>query len=131
MSTRPFLRGYRHAALLLGLGLATSTFAADNLPPVTVQATVSKTVIGHSIYGSPIELATLTWHVGSADLNLRTYAGVKALQNRVREAARAACTKLDALYPLDDRQAPTCIRKAVADASRQMNAVIDGDRHAL
>lgn len=124
MSTLHFVRRSSPTALLLGLCLATSAFATGKLPSITVEAAVSKAVVGRSTSGIPIELATLTRHVSYADLDLRTYMGVMELERRVRESAQMACTKLDALYPLDEPQAPTCVGKAIADASRQVDFAI-------
>jgi UrcA family protein len=119
-----FIRRSGSAALLLGLCLSTSALAGNKLPSITVQAVASKTVVGRSTIGAPIEQATLTRRVHYADLDLTTYTGAMTLKERVREAAREACRKLDDLYPLEERQAPTCIEKAVADASRQVDGSI-------
>ena len=124
MSTLQLVRKSSLAVLLAGACLAASAFAANKLPPITVQASVSKVVVGHSTTGIPIEESTLKRRVDYADLDLTTYAGVMEFKRRVREAAREACTELDGLYPYEDRQAPACISDAVAVASRQVNDAI-------
>lgn len=126
MSSLHFIRRSSSAALLLGLCLSASALASNKLPSITVQAVASKAVVGRSTIGAPIEQATLTRRVSYADLDLTTYTGAMALKRRVREAASDACRKLDDLYPLEERQAPTCRAKAVADASRQVDAAIAG-----
>ena len=112
------------AALLLGLCLSTSALAGNKLPSITVQAAASKTIVGRSTIGAPIEQATRTRRVSYTDLDLTTYAGAKTLKRRVREAASEACRKLDDLYPLEERQAPMCVEDAVAGASRQVHGAI-------
>lgn len=124
MSTLHSIRRSGQAAIFLGLCLAASAFASNKLPPITVQAVASKAVVGRSTIGAPIEQVTLTRRVSYSDPDLTTYNGAVALKRRVREAAREACGKLDDLYPLEARQAPTCIGKAVADASRQVDGAI-------
>lgn len=124
MSKVHFIRRSSSVALLLGLCLSTSALAGNKLPSITVQAVASKTVVGRSTIGAPIEQTALTQRVSYADLDLRTYIGAMTLKRRVREAAGEACRKLDALYPLEDREAPACIEHAVADASRRVDRAI-------
>lgn len=124
MSTLRPTRKSSPAVLLAGLCLAASSFAANRLPPVTVQAAVSKAVVGRSAIGAPIDRVTLTRRVSYADLDLTTYAGAMKLEKRVHTAARAACAQLDDLYPLEERRAPACIGRTVAAASRQVKAAI-------
>lgn len=124
MSALHLIRRSSPAVLLAGVCLATSALATDKLPPITVQAPVNKVVIGRSTVGIPIEETTLKQHVSYADLDLTTYAGAMELKRRVHEAAREACTRLDELYPYEERQAPVCISDAIAAASRQVNDAI-------
>ncbi len=124
MSKLYFMRKSSSAALLLGLCLSTSALADNRLPSITVEAVVSKAVVGRSPIGAPVEQATLTRRVSYADLDLTAYAGATTLKRRVREAAGEACRKLDNVYPLEDRQARTCVENAVANASRQVNRAI-------
>lgn len=124
MSTRRLIRKSSPAVLLANVCLAASAFATNRLPPITVQAPVSKVVLGRSTIGVPIEETTLKRRVSYADLDLTTHAGATELKRRVHEAAREACTKLDDLYPYEDRQAPACISDAVAAASREANDAI-------
>lgn len=124
MSAPLCIRRSTLTALLLGLSLSPSAFASNKLPPVTVRAIVNKTVVGYSRIGAPIDRVTLTEPVTYADLNLTTYLGAMTLKERVREVARTECTKLDDLYPLEDRHPSTCISRAVADASHQIDQAI-------
>lgn len=124
MSALHLIRKSSPAVLLASVCLATSALATDKLPPVTVQAPVNKVVIGGSTIGIPIEETTLKQRVSYADLDLTTYAGAMELKRRVHEAAREACTRLDDLYPYEERQAPACIGDAIAAASRQVNDAI-------
>ena len=124
MITLHLVRKSSPAVLLASVCFAASAFATNRLPPITVLAPVSKVVVGRSTIGVPIEETTLKRRVSYADLDLTTYAGATELKRRVREAAREACTKLDSLYPYEDRQVPACISDAVAAASRQVNDAI-------
>lgn len=64
MSTLHSSRKSGPAVLLVGLCLATSAFATNKLPSITVQAAVSKAVVDRSTIGAPIERVTLTRRVG-------------------------------------------------------------------
>src|SRR5512146_2693504 len=127
MSTRT--RGILHrvspALLASGLCLATSVFADTPMPTITVQApAVTKSVVGRTAYGTPIEQVTVTHRVSYADLNLDTDTGKAELKARVKEAARAACGQIKELYPMEHGDTRQCIAQAVADSSPQVDKAI-------
>lgn len=126
------LRRAAGAMLLVAGGiLATSAWAETPMQTVVVEAAVmTKTVIGHSDLGAPMEQVTLTHRVSYADLDLATHSGALALEQRVKETARIACEQLDKLYPLEEKQAPECIREAIEKSSGQVQAAIAAAEHS-
>ncbi|AGH50914.1 MULTISPECIES: UrcA family protein [Sphingomonas] len=73
--------------------------------------------------GAPIETVTTSRVVNTADLDLRTDAGMKALRGRVEEAARKACAWLDQVYPLTADDSPPCVKTAVDKAMADAQAL--------
>ena len=126
MKTRRLLQTVGPALLVAGLCLTAPAFA-DDLPTITIGAGVmTKTNIGMSSSGLPLEEVTVTHRVSYADLNLATQAGAAELQRRVKETARAACKQLDELYPLESKNARQCMKAAIAKASPQVENAIAG-----
>jgi UrcA family protein len=126
MKTRRFLQTAVPAILVAGLCL-TGSALADELPTITIGAGVTtKSVVGHSAIGAPIEEVTITHRVSYADLDLTKTADAAELRRRVQETARAACRQLDALYPLEAKNARECTRNAIARASSQVDNAIEG-----
>lgn len=126
MKTRRLLQTAVPAILAAGLCLTAPAFA-DDLPTITIGAGVTtKTNIGTSSSGIPLEEVTITHRVSYADLNLATQAGAAELKRRVEETARAACRQLDELYPLEAKNARECTRTAIAKASPQVETAISG-----
>lgn len=117
---------HKAGPILLAAGLCVGTPAlADNLKAITIGAGVmTRSVIGRSTIGAPIEEATITRRVSYADLDLTTRTGAAELRRRVRDTARIACQQLDALYPAEDQNAPECISTAVAAATPQVKSAI-------
>ena len=126
MKTRRTLRGLGSALLLGGLCLTAAAFA-DNLPTITIGAGVmTKTAVGHSSLGAPLEQVSITHRVSYSDLDLTTVVGATELKQRVKEAAKMACKQLDDLYPLQAKNVNECTRAAVAQASSQVDSAIAG-----
>jgi UrcA family protein len=131
MKTRRSL--HRVGTVLLAAGLCVTAAAlADQLPTITIGAGVtSKSVIGHSELGIPLEQVSITYRVSYADLDLRTVVGAAELNKRVKEPAHAACKQLDDLYPLEEKNEPQCARTAIAQASSQVeHAIANATREA-
>ena len=120
------ITGMTAALVATGLCFGASVLAADELPVVTIEADAlpTKIPIGHSSLGVPLEQITLLRRVSYADLDLSTRAGEAELRKRVKSNARAACRQLDQLYPMEIKNAPQCIKKAIAEASRQVDAAV-------
>ncbi|HJS92449.1 MAG TPA: UrcA family protein [Steroidobacteraceae bacterium] len=126
MKTRRTLRGVGSALLLGGLCLTAAAFA-DNLPTITIGAgVVTKTAVGHSSLGAPLEQVSITHRVSYSDLDLTTVVGATELKQRVKEAAKMACKQLDDLYPLEAKNVNECTRTAIAQASSQVDSAISG-----
>jgi UrcA family protein len=78
---------------------------------------------GRSARGFGDDVVTATRVVSYRDLDLTTTYGVDTLTERVRRAARSACSELDNTYGSDDSGRP-CVRGAVADAMSQVHGAI-------
>lgn len=132
MKTRRILHKVAPIAFAAGLWLTASALAADELPTITIGAgVVTKTNIGTSSSGVPLEKVTVTHRVSYADLDLATEARAVELQKRVRETARAACRQLHELYPLEANDAQGCVKMTLASATAQVdNAIAAARRQA-
>lgn len=107
----------------------TAAALADELPTITIGAgLMTKSVVGRSAIGAPIEQVTVTHRVSYADLDLATQAGAAALETRVKETALAACKQLDQLYPLEAKNERECASTTVAQASHQVESAIAAAR---
>lgn len=128
MKIRSIVRGVSPVLLAAGLCL-TGAALADELPTITIAAGVmTKTTLGHSSLGVPLEQVTIAHRVGYADLDLSTQAGAGELKKRVKDTARAACKQLDELYPLEAKNEWQCARTATAQASAQVESAIAAAR---
>jgi UrcA family protein len=125
MNTRRFIHKLGLALLVAGTAFSTLVVADNKLPTIQISASViSKKIISTSSTGVPTEEVSVTRRVSYSDLDLGTYAGAVALKQRVQKAAQLACEQLDELYPLEQPQAPSCIKEAVAAANQQVEAAI-------
>jgi UrcA family protein len=95
---------------------------------VVAPRAVTREVVGRAAPGRPIELISLTRHVGYADLNLAVEAGVTQLEQRINDVARQSCDQLEKMYPLSDQKTPDCIREAVASAKAEKDAAVNAAR---
>lgn len=113
------------AVAALGLGLAASAGATNEIGPVIMNATpVVSTVLGYSDIGAQIEEKTVTRDVKYGDLNLATRAGASALRQRVQAAVQAACLRLYDATGMNGEEFRSCERTTRASAMRQV-------RHAV
>jgi UrcA family protein len=74
--------------------------------------------------GVPIETVSLSRTVSYGDLDLRTEAGKKELDNRIHQAARRACDALDKVYPLTAPDSPDCMKTTLDNSMEQVNAAV-------
>jgi len=100
---------------------------AAQIPEVQVQASaVIKRQEGKSSSGVPIETAVVMMRVGYSDLSLATNSGQALLKERVATAARDACARVSAQFPLGSSVTSDsdCVRTAISDAKAQIDAAI-------
>lgn len=113
------------AALISVSAIAQQT---AQIPEVQVQASaVIKKQEGKSSSGVPIETALVMIRVGYSDLSLATNSGQVLLKERVATAARDACARVGAQYPLGSAMTSDsdCVRTAISDAKAQIDAAIE------
>lgn len=125
MHAQRLVRKLSPALLAVGVCLGSVSLADTPLPTINIEASVvSKKVIAMSSSGVPTEQVTVTRRVSYSDLDLKTYAGAAALKRRVEDAAQAACKQIDELYPIEQAQAPSCVKDSVAAADEQVKAAV-------
>jgi UrcA family protein len=123
MSRKDF--NYRGPVVFAGLALLGGIAAADQPAEITISASgLTKTVVGRTANGAPIEEVTLTRRVSYGDLDLAKTAGAAELQRRVDQTAKDACKELDNRYPFEDRQLTDCTKSAVDKAMAQVRAAV-------
>ena len=114
-----------------GMSIGAAAVAAEGLDEVTVEAKPipSRSVVGRTHSGLPIEEVTLDHHISYSDLDLVTHAGVMELHSRVQKAAKEACNQLDQLFPTQAAKARECTEQASHDASDQVQNAIASAAH--
>ena len=127
------------AASVVGVGLMTSSsgaYAQEYGPPASYTTVPTESVIvtapryrsDHNYLNVPIENVSLSQAVRTDDLDLRSWRGVRALHERVREAAYQVCGQLIDHYPVGVNSDATCYRDAVAEARPRVDAAIQTAR---
>jgi UrcA family protein len=132
MNTNNLFRHLGATTLALAAGLlAVRGAMAEEVTGTTVVTTradvPTMTVIGHSDKGAPIVLVEVRHIVKVKDLNLRTAAGVDALQARVHAAAVQGCRQINRMNPAYSTSR-ACVRDAVSEARPLVNAAISEAR---
>lgn len=123
------LRTLLIAALAASSGIATYTASAQQTaPPEIGEITVEGARPGRSAIGAPINVVTNKRAVSYADISLTTPSGVKVLENRIRDAAKAACDELDRKYPVTAENSGNCFNNAVAGAMADARVAIESAR---
>jgi UrcA family protein len=128
MNTNNLFRHLGAATLAMAIGLLAVRGAmaeeVTGTAVVTTRADVpTMTVIGRSDKGAPIVLVEVRHAVKVKDLNLRTAAGVDALQERIHAAAVQGCRQIDRMNPLYSTHR-ACVREAVSEARSLVDAAI-------
>lgn len=80
-------------------------------------------VVGRSATGAPIEEVSLSARVTYSDLELSIPSNAKVFKQRVHDAAREVCDRLEQMYPLGGGS-DSCVRKAEEGAQPQVTAAI-------
>lgn len=109
------------AAVLCG-----GTAIAQDLQEVTVQATRAFTTKAteRTASGVPILDISVSYGVRTSDLNLATHSGATVLEQRVKDAALAACKEISRQYPDTTPSEAECANKAAAKAMTQVKLMV-------
>ncbi len=114
------------AASMVAL-VGTAVAQTPSIPEIRVLASgVLKKQVGQTSSGVPIEATEVTVRVGYADLSLDTNSGQALLKGRVADAAKEACRRASAHYPIASLETTDqdCVKAAVTGARPQVDAVI-------
>jgi UrcA family protein len=112
-------------ALLASAAFASQAFA-QQIEGVDVEASrIVKERIGTTADNlTPINSVSLSYKVSYADLDLATSAGAKALEERVKAAALAACKEITRLYPDANPGDSACAKKAATAAMVKVRELV-------
>ena len=100
------------------------TSALAQTPEISVEAMrTTKTTIGQTSSGIPIENVALSYGVSTQGLDLSTDSGKQALEKRVSDAATAACKELGRQYPGSKPSDSECAKLATDKAMAQIQKV--------
>jgi UrcA family protein len=111
--------GVLASTVVAGSTLAQSTSASS--PEVTVQATrATRTTIGRTSSGIPIQDVSLSYGVSTEGLDLTSASGRQELERRVSEAAMVACQQLGRQFTLTTPSDSECARAATNRAMAQV-----------
>ena len=108
--------------------LVSTGAVAQTMEQVTVQATrnVNTKVVGKTSSGVPIKEVSLSYGVSTAGLDLATVAGAEELDQRINDAALAACQEVGRQYPKstpgDAECAQAAAKKAMVTAHELVHA---------
>jgi UrcA family protein len=120
------IRTLRLAVLASVASLAAGAVLAQQASEITVEASrAEKTTVGRSATGAQVEVVSLVRRVNYADLDLASHAGATALEQRIKDSAKAACKQLDGLYPLEPPGGPECVKAATDAAMKQAKSAIE------
>jgi len=117
-----------YALLAIGGGLAAPTHG-QQIETLTVEA-AREVKVGQTTTGIPVSEITVRSRVSYADLDLTTDAGVKALKDRIRDAAASACKEMNVRVPAEGSSVESCTQDAVKSAMVEADAVIAAKRAA-
>lgn len=117
------------AALAGGLLLATPAAQAQSRTTTTTIEEITVTAPhtprrGGGFTNAPIENVYVSRRIDVRDIDLRSPGGRDILDKRISAAARAACDRLDKMYPLGEPSRSTCEKETVADAQDQIAAFV-------
>lgn len=111
------------AAFALVWGAA---LAAEEIQEVQVQANriVNTKVVGRSPSGVPITEISVTYRVSLGDLNLATHSGATAAEQRLSDAALAACRQIARQYPDSTPSDRQCAKEASDRAMAKLHELV-------
>jgi UrcA family protein len=112
--------------LAAGLVLTSAAAVAQTTTEIVVEAPRVERTNERSTIGAPIDIISVTHRVTYKDIDISTHSGAKVLEQRVADAAKAACKEIDKLYPLST-PAPNslpCEKQAIDRAMVQVHAAV-------
>jgi UrcA family protein len=115
------------AAAAAGLAITSGAVAAEQTNEIIVEAPhIERTAERAPSTGSPIDIISVTHRVSYRDIDIGTSSGAKVLEQRIKDAAKAACKEIDTLYPLKKplQGDLTCEKAATDKAMLQARAAI-------
>ncbi len=115
-----FTAGAAAAVILMGVAVA------QGVPEVQVQATraMSTKTVGRTASGVPIVDISVSYGVSTKDIDLSTNSGAKMLEQRVKDAAAAACKEIGRQYPEATPGEAECTANAAGKAMSQVNQLV-------
>ena len=116
------------ALLAIGGGLAAPSHGQP-METLTVEA-AREVKVGQTTTGIPVSEITVRSRVSYADLDLTSDAGVKALKDRIRQAAAGACKEMNVRVPAEGSSIESCTSDAVKSAMVEADKVIAAKRGA-
>ncbi len=118
--------GISLSLLAAGLVLTSAAAVAQTTTEIIVEAPRVERTNERTTVGAPIDVISVTHRVSYKDINIGTHAGAKALEQRVSDAAKAACKEIDKLYPLMTPAVgqPACDKQAFNNAMVQVRAAV-------
>jgi UrcA family protein len=115
------ITGVLASTVMGGGALAQSTTATASTSEVTVQASrATRTTIGRTPSGIPIQDVSLSFGVSTEGLDLTTASGRQELEKRVSDAAMEACSRLGRQFPQSTPSDSECARSATNKAMAQV-----------
>ena len=116
------------ALLAIGGGLAAPSHGQP-METLTVEA-AREAKVGQTTTGIPVSEITVRSRVSYADLDLTSDAGVKALKDRIRQAAAGACKEMNVRVPAEGSSVESCTKDAAKSAMVEADKVIAAKRGA-
>jgi UrcA family protein len=114
------------AAAVFATIVFSSAVIADEVQEVTVQAkrAFSTTVTERLAGGVPILDISVSYGVRTTDLDLATHSGATVLEQRVKDAAKAACREISRQYPDSTPGERDCASVAASKAMPQVKQLV-------
>lgn len=127
MNAQSALRKTSLFALLAIGGVLAAPSHGQPMETLTVEA-AREVKVGQTTTGIPVSEITVRSRVSYADLDLTSDAGVKALKDRIREAAAGACKEMNVRVPAEGSSVESCTKEAVKPAMLEADKVIAAKR---
>ena len=114
------------AAVAAGFAIASGTAVAQQPTEIIVEAPRVQRTAEHGPAGGPIDIISVTHRVSYRDIDIGTHSGALVLEQRIKDAAKAACKEIEKLYPLAAPvpSDPPCEKSATDKAMVQARVAI-------